>query len=241
MWTRPPQVDASASIGAFAVVGPGARIGARTDPASARGDRRRRLGRARLSGARARLDSRALHARRPRRRAERRGDWQRRLRIRAPPPTARTIKIPQVGPVVLEDDVEIGANTTIDRPAVGETRIKAGTKIDNLVQIGHGVVLGRNVLLAAQVGIAGSTKVGRLRDVRRPGRRRRPPDDRRRRQSGRAVGHHQLGGRRRVRLGLSRRSTIWSGARRRRCSAGCRRCASGCGSSSGGSRRWTKA
>jgi UDP-3-O-[3-hydroxymyristoyl] glucosamine N-acyltransferase len=56
--------------------------------------------------------------------------------------------------------VEIGANTTIDRPAVGETRIKAGTKIDNLVQVGHGVVLGRHVLLAAQVGIAGSTVVG---------------------------------------------------------------------------------
>jgi UDP-3-O-[3-hydroxymyristoyl] glucosamine N-acyltransferase len=69
-------------------------------------------------------------------------------------------KIPQTAPVVIEDDVEIGANTTIDRPALGETRIKAGTKIDNLVQIGHGVVLGRNVLLAAQVGIAGSTVVG---------------------------------------------------------------------------------
>src|SRR5688572_20976661 len=69
-------------------------------------------------------------------------------------------KIPQTGPVVIEDDVEIGANTTIDRPAVGETRIKAGTKIDNLVQVGHGVVLGKNVLLAAQVGIAGSTVVG---------------------------------------------------------------------------------
>ena len=69
-------------------------------------------------------------------------------------------KIPQTGPVVIEDDVEIGANTTIDRPAVGETRIKAGTKIDNLVQVGHGVVLGKNVLLAAQVGIAGSTVIG---------------------------------------------------------------------------------
>jgi UDP-3-O-[3-hydroxymyristoyl] glucosamine N-acyltransferase len=69
-------------------------------------------------------------------------------------------KIPQTAPVVVEDDVEIGANTTIDRPAVGETRIKAGTKIDNLVQIGHGVVLGRHVLLAAQVGIAGSTVIG---------------------------------------------------------------------------------
>ncbi|MEP6784061.1 MAG: UDP-3-O-(3-hydroxymyristoyl)glucosamine N-acyltransferase [Acidobacteriota bacterium] len=69
-------------------------------------------------------------------------------------------KIPQTAPVVIEDDVEIGANTTIDRPAVGETLIKAGTKIDNLVQIAHGVVIGRNSLLAAQVGIAGSTIVG---------------------------------------------------------------------------------
>src|SRR5215510_1339436 len=67
------------------------------------------------------------------------------------------LKIPQHGDVVIEDDVEIGANTTIDRPAVGETRIGAGTKIDNLVQIAHGVRVGRNALLAAQVGIAGST------------------------------------------------------------------------------------
>jgi len=66
-------------------------------------------------------------------------------------------KIPQVGGVLIEDDVEIGANTTIDRPAVGETRIGAGTKIDNLVQIAHGVKIGRDTLLAAQVGIAGST------------------------------------------------------------------------------------
>jgi UDP-3-O-[3-hydroxymyristoyl] glucosamine N-acyltransferase len=69
-------------------------------------------------------------------------------------------KIPQVSIVVIEDDVEIGANTTIDRPAVGETRIHAGAKIDNLVQIGHGVTIGKNTLLAAQVGIAGSTSVG---------------------------------------------------------------------------------
>jgi UDP-3-O-[3-hydroxymyristoyl] glucosamine N-acyltransferase len=69
------------------------------------------------------------------------------------------VKIPQVGGVVLEDDVEIGANTTIDRPAVGVTRIGAGSKIDNLVQIAHGVTIGRKVLLAAQVGIAGSTLV----------------------------------------------------------------------------------
>jgi UDP-3-O-[3-hydroxymyristoyl] glucosamine N-acyltransferase len=68
-------------------------------------------------------------------------------------------KIPQVGTVVIEDDVEIGANTTIDRPAVGETRVGAGTKIDNLVQVAHGVHIGRHVLLAAQVGVAGSTTI----------------------------------------------------------------------------------
>jgi UDP-3-O-[3-hydroxymyristoyl] glucosamine N-acyltransferase len=68
-------------------------------------------------------------------------------------------KIPQKGDVVIEDDVEIGANATIDRPAVGETRIGAGTKIDNLVQVAHGVRIGRDVLLAAQVGIAGSTTI----------------------------------------------------------------------------------
>jgi UDP-3-O-[3-hydroxymyristoyl] glucosamine N-acyltransferase len=70
-------------------------------------------------------------------------------------------KIAQRAPVVIEDDVEIGANTTIDRPAVGETRIGSGTKIDNLVQIAHGVRVGENALIAAQAGIAGSTTIGR--------------------------------------------------------------------------------
>jgi UDP-3-O-[3-hydroxymyristoyl] glucosamine N-acyltransferase len=69
-------------------------------------------------------------------------------------------KIPQAAAVVIEDDVELGANTTVDRPAVGETRIRQGTKIDNLVMIAHGVSVGRNVLMAAQVGIAGSTEIG---------------------------------------------------------------------------------
>jgi UDP-3-O-[3-hydroxymyristoyl] glucosamine N-acyltransferase len=69
-------------------------------------------------------------------------------------------KIPQVATVVLEDDVEVGANSTIDRPAVGETRIRRGTKIDNLVQIAHGVVVGTNSLLAAQTGVAGSSIIG---------------------------------------------------------------------------------
>jgi len=69
-------------------------------------------------------------------------------------------KIPQHADVVIEDDVEIGANSTIDRPAVGETRIRAGTKIDNLVHIAHGVSVGRRVLIAGQSGIAGSTTIG---------------------------------------------------------------------------------
>jgi UDP-3-O-[3-hydroxymyristoyl] glucosamine N-acyltransferase len=70
------------------------------------------------------------------------------------------LKIPQQAAVVIEDDVEIGANAAIDRPPIGETRIRAGTKIDNLVHIAHGVSIGRRVLLAAQTGIAGSTTVG---------------------------------------------------------------------------------
>jgi UDP-3-O-[3-hydroxymyristoyl] glucosamine N-acyltransferase len=69
-------------------------------------------------------------------------------------------KIPQVGIVRIEDDVEIGAGTTIDRAALGETVIGEGTKIDNLVQIGHNVRIGRRCLLVAQVGIAGSTTLG---------------------------------------------------------------------------------
>jgi UDP-3-O-[3-hydroxymyristoyl] glucosamine N-acyltransferase len=77
----------------------------------------------------------------------------------APRPDGTYEKIPQLGTVVLEDDVEVGANSTIDRPPMGETRIGAGTKIDNLVQIAHGVTVGRDVLLAAQVGVAGSTTI----------------------------------------------------------------------------------
>jgi UDP-3-O-[3-hydroxymyristoyl] glucosamine N-acyltransferase len=69
-------------------------------------------------------------------------------------------KFPQVGTVVIEDDVEIGALTAIDRAALGETRVGRGTKLDNLVQIGHSVTIGRDSVLAGQVGIAGSTRVG---------------------------------------------------------------------------------
>jgi UDP-3-O-[3-hydroxymyristoyl] glucosamine N-acyltransferase len=70
------------------------------------------------------------------------------------------IRFPQQGTVVIEDDVEIGANTTIDRGALGETRIGAGSKIDNLVHIGHNCTIGKNVMIAAQVGISGSCVVG---------------------------------------------------------------------------------
>jgi UDP-3-O-[3-hydroxymyristoyl] glucosamine N-acyltransferase len=152
-------VDASATVGAFAVVGAGARIGARTivHPHVVIGadsevgpdcvlhahvSIRERC----TVGARVILQNGAVVG------SDGYGFAQR--------PDGSHEKIPQTAPVVIEDDVEIGANSTIDRPAVGETRIKAGTKIDNLVQIGHGVVLGRHVLLAAQVGIAGSTVVG---------------------------------------------------------------------------------
>jgi UDP-3-O-[3-hydroxymyristoyl] glucosamine N-acyltransferase len=70
-------------------------------------------------------------------------------------------KVPQVGIVVLEDDVEIQANTTVDRATMGETRIGRGTKIDNLVQLAHNVQVGEHCLLVAQVGISGSTSIGR--------------------------------------------------------------------------------
>jgi UDP-3-O-[3-hydroxymyristoyl] glucosamine N-acyltransferase len=69
-------------------------------------------------------------------------------------------KVPQVGRVVVHEDVEIGANTTIDRATLGETVIGAGTKIDNLVQVGHNVRVGRHCILCGQAGIAGSTHLG---------------------------------------------------------------------------------
>jgi UDP-3-O-[3-hydroxymyristoyl] glucosamine N-acyltransferase len=74
--------------------------------------------------------------------------------------SGRHLKIPQVGTVILQDDVEIGANVTIDRGALGPTIIGKGTKIDNLVQVGHNVVIGEHSVLVAQVGVAGSTRLG---------------------------------------------------------------------------------
>ncbi len=72
----------------------------------------------------------------------------------------RQVKIPQIGIVQIDDDVEIGANTTIDRARFGRTWIREGAKIDNLVQIAHNVVIGRHTVIASQAGIAGSTRVG---------------------------------------------------------------------------------
>jgi UDP-3-O-[3-hydroxymyristoyl] glucosamine N-acyltransferase len=69
-------------------------------------------------------------------------------------------KIPQLGIVQLEDNVEIGANTVIDRATMGKTLVEAGVKLDNLIQIAHNVTIGNNTVIAAQTGIAGSTKIG---------------------------------------------------------------------------------
>lgn len=70
-------------------------------------------------------------------------------------------KIPQVGTVVIEDDVEIGANTTIDRATLGETIIRQGTKLDNLIQVAHNCQIGEHTVIAAQAGLSGSTKIGK--------------------------------------------------------------------------------
>lgn len=78
----------------------------------------------------------------------------------APLPDGSYEKIPQIGNVVLEDDVEIGANTTVDRATFGHTVIGKGTKLDNLIQIAHNVEIGENNVFAAQTGVAGSTKFG---------------------------------------------------------------------------------
>lgn len=151
-------VSPEASIGPFVVVGEGARIGARTivHPHSI-------VGRDAHVG-----DDCVIHSRvsiRERVHIGHRVILQDGVVVGsdgfgfAQRPDGTHHKIPQTGGVTIEDDVEVGANAAIDRPAVGETRIGAGTKIDNLVQVAHGVKIGRDVLLAAQVGIAGSTTI----------------------------------------------------------------------------------
>jgi len=79
----------------------------------------------------------------------------------APLPDGTLKKVPQIGNVIIEDNVEIGANTTIDRATIGSTIIRRGVKIDNLVQIAHNVEIGNNTVIAALAGISGSTKIGK--------------------------------------------------------------------------------
>lgn len=79
----------------------------------------------------------------------------------APQSETEFMKIPQLGNVILEDHVEIGANTTIDRATMGSTIIRKGVKLDNLIQVGHNVEIGENTVMAAQTGISGSTKIGK--------------------------------------------------------------------------------
>jgi UDP-3-O-[3-hydroxymyristoyl] glucosamine N-acyltransferase len=78
----------------------------------------------------------------------------------APQPDGSLKKVPQIGNVIIEDHVEIGANTTIDRATIGSTLIKSGAKLDNLIQIAHNVEVGNNTVIAAQAGISGSVKIG---------------------------------------------------------------------------------
>lgn len=151
-------VAADASIGPFVAIGPGVTIGARTIVLP-----HVTIGRDAVIG-----DDCVIHARvsiRERVQIGHRVVLQDGAVVGsdgygfAKTPEGTHYKIPQHGGVVIEDDVEIGANTTIDRPAVGDTRIGAGTKIDNLVQVAHGVTIGKRVLLAGQVGVAGSTTI----------------------------------------------------------------------------------
>jgi UDP-3-O-[3-hydroxymyristoyl] glucosamine N-acyltransferase len=79
----------------------------------------------------------------------------------APQSESEFMKIPQIGNVVIEDNVEIGANSAIDRATVGSTIIRKGVKIDNLIQIGHNVEIGENTVMAGQSGVAGSSKIGK--------------------------------------------------------------------------------
>ena len=99
------------------------------------------------------------------------------------------VKIPQLGRVIIQDGVEIGAATTIDRGALGDTVIGEGTKIDNLVQIGHNVQIGRHVMLVSQTGIAGSSVVADFVVLGGPGGHRRSCPHRRRRPAGGAQRH----------------------------------------------------
>ena len=124
-------------------------------------------------------------------------------------------KITQSGPTVLESDVEVQANSCIDRASIGETRIGRGVKIDNLVQVGHGSAVGEHTLLCAQVGLAGSTVVGKNVILAGQVGRRRTLQHRRRRHRDRAERHprRHSGGRHGQRLARLRPQTMVAGGR----------------------------
>jgi UDP-3-O-[3-hydroxymyristoyl] glucosamine N-acyltransferase len=148
------------SIGAHAVIGDGARIGAET-----------RIGEGCIIGAKAEIGNNCLLF--PNTTVYHQCRLGNRVSVHsgtvigsdgfgfAPKSDGTYEKIPQLGIVVIEDDVEIGSNCCIDRATMGETLIKKGVKLDNLIQVAHNVVIGENTVIAAQTGISGSTKLGK--------------------------------------------------------------------------------
>ena len=143
-----PSIDEGASIGAATIIGSGAVIGAGVHI----GDNCRIYPRVVIYPGATLGDRVVIHAG-----AVLGGDGFGYVRDQT---SGEYTQFPQQGSLVIEDDVEVGANTTIDRGALEETRIGRGTKLDNLIHIGHNVSVGRNVVIAAQTGISGSSAVG---------------------------------------------------------------------------------
>ncbi len=149
----PGEIDARAVIGEHVVIGHGTRVGPCSRDCSGRDDRPR------LRDPGERHDLCGNVGGRSSDRSVRSCAGLHGLWVCARPGTGEYVAFPQQGTLRIEDDVEIGANTTIDRGALGETRIGRGTKIDNLVHIAHNCVIGKNVVIAAQTGISGSTNI----------------------------------------------------------------------------------
>ncbi|MEM8937310.1 MAG: UDP-3-O-(3-hydroxymyristoyl)glucosamine N-acyltransferase, partial [Pseudomonadota bacterium] len=155
--TAPPEIDASARVDPTAIVRAGARIGAdvRIGPHSV-------IGRGVVLGAGVTLaESVSIsHAVIGARTQFLPGVRVGQAGFGVASGSGGLVRVPQLGRVIIEEDVEIGANTTIDRGALGDTVIGAGTKIDNLVQIGHNVRIGRNCIIVGQCGLSGSCTLG---------------------------------------------------------------------------------